>query len=129
MRDQRRFAPHLRNPKLVERYERLNALVATFEGDTPELRGDEMQCQAKWHVLRPFLEDARQPDGQSSRDIPRPSNASMEAIEVVDSQEQAGTWEDWASVQGDFMQGRKKRARVQGLGLGLRALGLSWVCN
>ena len=79
MRDQRRRAPHLRNPKLVERYDRLSALIAVFEGDAPELRGDEMQwCMAVWQEL-----------GQMAPEPPRPSNSTAGAIVVVDSQEQA----------------------------------------
>ena len=90
MKDQRRHSPHLRNPKLVERYERLSALIALFEGNAPELRGDEMEwCLATWQDLVPFLEDAQKLDGQNATTPPRPSNSTAEAIVVIDSQEQA----------------------------------------
>ena len=88
MIDQRREAPHLRNPKLVDRFGRLSALMAVFKGEPPQLRGDEESwCHSVWEDLRPFLEDAELPDGDRAEDVPKPSTSEADAITVVDSQE------------------------------------------
>ena len=168
--DQRRHAPHLRNPKLAERHDRLLALLTVFEAEGPVLRGDEMAwCMRMWQQLMPFLERVGLPDGQRREDAPGPSTS--QTIEVVDSQEpveeggskkqvvqlENGTqrnmteqeeqeilenelmeeiaaetmrleeqrmwdefhaadlraWESWAASEDDYLQGKRKRARVQ----------------
>ena len=172
MMDQRRNAPHLRNPKLVDRYDRLSALMAVFQAEQKELRGDEEQwCLAAWQDLMPYLENVGLPDGMKKEDRPKPSCAENETIMVVDSQEPVAddgskkqvvvlqngtqrelseeeqqellenelmeeiaaetlrmeeqnhweefhaaelrTWEQWAASQDDFLQGKRRRARVQ----------------
>ena len=170
--DQRRQSPHLRNPILADRHDRLLALLTVFEAEEPVLREDEYSwCMDKWQHLRPFLENARTPSGQRLEDVPGPSSSQPECVEIIDSQERTeeegskkrvvqledGTqrnltekeeqemlenelmeeiaaeelreeerllwrdfhaaelraWESWAAASEDFMQGRKKRARVQ----------------
>ena len=72
----------------MERFERLSALVAAFESDPPDLRGDETQwCLDMWQHIRPFLEDVALPRGVKVEERPRPSNATDQEIVVVDSQE------------------------------------------
>ena len=64
MMDQRRNAPHLRNPGLGDRYDRLSALIAVFHSDQQELRGDEEQwCLTAWQELVPYLENKGLPEG------------------------------------------------------------------
>ena len=87
--DQRRMAPHLRNPTLADRHDRLLALLVVFEDAAPALRGDETAwCMERWQGLQPFLENARLPEGVRREDRPRPSDADQNVVEVVDSQEQ-----------------------------------------
>ena len=170
--DQRRHAPHLRQPKLADRHDRLHALLVTFSETQPVLRGDEMRwCHEVWHRMHPFLENAQLPDGRRLDADPKPSQGSNETIEVVDSQdaveadgsriqvaqledgtqrdlteaerdvileneimeemaaeslrEEEGllwqdfhaadlrTWEAWTAANTDFLEGKRKRARVQ----------------
>ena len=54
----------------------------------PALRGDETAwCMEAWQNLRPFLENAKLPEGTRQEDTPGPSCANQSMIEVVDSQD------------------------------------------
>ena len=86
--DQRRQAPHLRNPTLADRHDRLLALLTAFEADETVVRGDETSwCMDMWQRVQPFLEDAKTPGGARPEDVPGPSSAQPDSIEVIDSQE------------------------------------------
>ena len=151
--DQRRQSPHLRNPLLADRHDRLLALLTVFAADEPVLREDESSwCMDMWQHLRPFLENARTPGGQRPEDVPGPSQGQPECVQLengtqrdlTEKEEQEllenelmeeiaaqelreeerllwrdfhaaelRTWESWAAASNDFLQGRKKRARVQ----------------
>ena len=67
---------HPANPTLVDRFERLSALMAAVESDPPDLRGDETQwCLDAGQNVQPFLEDAALLGGDRPEDKPKPSQA------------------------------------------------------
>ena len=85
VRDQQRMAPHLRNPVLRSRIERLQALVSVFLVEAVQLpEGEQVD---KWHALRPYLEEARESTDASSSHMGPPPSTGPDPIEIIDSQE------------------------------------------
>ena len=114
--DQRRHAPHLRHPKLADRHDRLQALLAVFDEEKLVMRDDELKwCHEAWQRISPFMENALLPDGQQPEAAPMPSQASEDVVQVVDSQEQVeedGSRKQLMQME-DGSQRKRKRSSVK----------------
>ena len=97
LKDMRRPAPHLRHPTLIERQNRLDALISVFAEDDSHLEEEtRLWCLDKWKVLQPLLEGRVQsstalreedPNASVCQEIPRPSSATDMVETVEDSQD------------------------------------------